>query len=181
MIYTYQHVIDSVSDIVVVPVRCDEQIPEGSLHEKMVCLLPPGYMKRHFDAMRSSGMNQLTPGEPILYYIRDDAWAGRWVMNFPVEHAMGFDKFMAGVRKVLEVAKSMNVDEIAVQAEGWDTMWGTDCRETAWRWMEHQVLQDVYCQVSMHTMDQPDGVIEEDEEEFVDELFVEGQEVTVGV
>ena len=161
MIYQYEQILWSDADMVVCPTRCDEEIIEGSLHEKMVCLLPPGYMKKHFDAITGSG-GTLVPGTPIVYYVRDDDWQGRWVVDFPVWKGMTYQQYRMGVLEILRIANQMNPDAVAVPHPMPGVRFSEDLQEECWRMGESLVLAGSECQVQLFTEEEEVLVLDED-------------------
>ena len=159
MIYLYQQVMDSDADMVVCPTRCDEEITEGSLHEKLVCFLPPGYIRKHFDAM--GGVDRVVPGTSIVYYVRDDDWVGKWVVDFPVSPEMTFTQYRMGVFELLRIACQMNPDSIAVPCPMPGVPFSEDCQELTWRIAEEVVLRETDCAVELCTDEEEVMVLEE--------------------
>jgi hypothetical protein len=173
MIYRYQSIIDSDCDVVICPTRADEEILEGSLHEKLVCLLESGYTRRHFEMIQN---HVLVVGQPFVYYCQEDDWAGRWVINFPVAATMTFGEFMSGVEKCLQIAKNTGkIDSIGVVIPIDDIPWSEDMQEWAWLFHEGRVLADMGIQVEVYTAGDsdettPEVVVDVETEEVLQEI-----------
>jgi hypothetical protein len=157
MIYRYSSIIDSDSDVVICPTGVTEDIAQGSLHENLICLLEPGYTKRHFDIIKNNSLNLC---QPFIYYCQEDDWAGRWVINFPVMEGMSYGNFMVGVERCLQIAKNCGkIDSIAVAIPMEGMVWPEAAQEWAWLFHESRVLVDSGIQVEVFTEDGPDEVV----------------------
>ena len=159
MSHRYVSIMESDADIVVCPTATNEEIPPGSLHEQMVVELEPGYIKKHFVAMESG---QVRIGHPIMYYVREGEWAGRWVLDLPVTKDMDFTEFREAVARCLTMAKETNADAIAVPVPMPGVRWSEDLQEFAWVEYARSILAGTGLEVELCTKEhEPEMVVED--------------------
>lgn len=140
MLYLNQPILQTDADVIVVPTQCDEEIPEGSLHEAMVAILPAVYLSRHFTAIRQ---DRIHPGHPWIYYIQDGEpeWVGKWIISLPVQRGMTFQCLIEGVRRCMAMVKEMSADAVAVPMPLVEFGWDTTVQELMWQWCEREQYQ----------------------------------------
>lgn len=117
MLYLSSHPIhETAATAIVVPVRLDGVIPEGSLQAEVAKHADLGYIS---DYQRECRENTLSPGRPGYYQIQSAGpLMGTIVFNLPValdgQRTLGLAQVITGIVDILRSAPHVDVDSVAI-------------------------------------------------------------------